>query len=51
MKEYQNNSDKNLKVIKETIKTIDSELKNFYNVSPMTNISLIEEYRIIVEKE
>ena len=26
-------------------------MRNFYNVSPMTNISLIEEYRIILEKE
>lgn len=38
-------------MVEESQKKIDEELSLFYNVSTVNNISLIEEYRIVLEKE
>ena len=51
MDELELNSDSNKKVIIETENLIDKELSDFYRISKLTDISLIEEYRIILEKE
>ena len=51
MDELELNSDSNKKVLLETENLIDKELSDFYRISKLTDISLIEEYRIILEKE
>ena len=40
-----------MRVVEETVKKIDEELSLFYSVSTGNGISLIEEYRIVLEKE
>lgn len=42
---------RNLIIIAESEKKIDEELSLFYNVSTVNGISLIEEYRVVLEKE
>ncbi len=51
MNELSNNSISNKKVIEKSKIKINEELNHFFKVSKLTSISLIEEYRIIVEKE
>ena len=51
LQELEKSCHNNSKVLEETAKQIDNDLRHFYNVSSFTNISLIEEYRIIIEKE